>query len=403
MAGIGQHSLVFVSEASVPFAMMRILASLGMTLACLFDLRNGFAPVSTNNITSLPAGVWVDPGNSAVRDIALWGQKVPVGMTISEPGAILSNANYYGEPGFILPLFQIGPHSAALNAGANVGVSTDIDGELRPNGSMPDMGANEFYCKALTQVILTGPTTSISGTANTFAAAATPLTAPRWLTHTWRATGQSPITNTTFKLSDAASLTWTVTGMQSITATASNCGGGIYLWQSDATVRGNLVQGNTCTFYGGGMLIVQGSPTITANRILSNAAGSSGGLGLETSDYFTVTNNIIVSNTYGINAHTDASGTLDYNDVWGNTTQDYDLPGTLEPGPHDIQADPRFVSAAENNYHLRSGSPCINAGMNAGVTTDIDGQPRPEGAAPDIGADEYGEWRIFLPLVLNSS
>jgi parallel beta-helix repeat protein len=286
-------------------------------------------------------------------------------------------------------------------------------------------------------------------------------------------------------------------------------GGGIYLWQSDATVRGNLVQGNTCTYYGGGMrimynsprlidneirgnvagrngggiymngslalvqgnlivgnmsggdglswngggiLITNGSPTITANRILSNAAGSSGGLGLETSDYFTVTNNviahnnsegimlwdvsryglvahntiayngysggvylaygyitptivnnIIVSNTYGINAHTDASGTLDYNDVWGNTTQDYDLPGALEPGPHDIQADPHFVSAAEDNYHLHSGSLCINAGMNAGVTTDIDGQSRPDGIAPDIGADEYIEWHIYLPVVLRDS
>lgn len=166
--------------------MMRILASLGMTLNCLFDLRNGFALVFINNIMGLPAGVWVDPGNSAVLDTTLWGQKVPVGMRIGEPGAILSNTNYHSEPGFILPLFQIGPHSAALNAGANVG---------------------------------------LSGTANTFIAAVTPLTATRWLTYTWQATGQSPITNTTFKLSAAASLTWTVTGMQSITATASNCGG----------------------------------------------------------------------------------------------------------------------------------------------------------------------------------
>ncbi|NIV40246.1 MAG: hypothetical protein GWN58_65850, partial [Anaerolineae bacterium] len=62
----------------------------------------------------------------------------------------------------------------------------------------------------------------------------------------------------------------------------------------------------------------------------------------------------------------------DYNDVWGNTAQDYDLPGALEPGPHDIQADPLFVGPAGDDYHVRAGSPCVDAGTDAGVTTDID-------------------------------
>ncbi len=288
---------------------------------------------------------------------------------------------------------------------------------------------------------------------------------------------------------------------------ASGGGGGIYLWYSDATVRGNLVQGNTCTRYGagmyayggaprlldnelrgnvagrnaggiylswsaalvqgnlivgnvagenglswngGGLLVVHGGPTITANRILDNAAGSSGGMGLEMVDHFTVTNNliahnstegvmlwepplqgliahntiaynggmggiylgyayvtptilnnIVVSNTHGIYAHADASGTLDYNDVWGNTTRDYDLPGALQPGPHDIQADPHLANPAGDDYHLRFGSPCIDVGMNAGVTTDLDGDPRPLGAGYDIGVDEYMV-RIYLPLVLRN-
>jgi len=287
----------------------------------------------------------------------------------------------------------------------------------------------------------------------------------------------------------------------------SGGGGGIYLWESNATVRGNLVQGSTCTRYGagiyvwggaprlmdneiqgnvagrnaggiymsgssalvqgnlivgnvaggnglswngGGLLVVHGSPTITANRILSNTAGSSGGMGLEMAGHFTVTNNVIahnstegimlwepplqgliahntiaynggmggiylangyvtptivnnivVSNTYGIYAHADASGTLDHNDVWGNTAQDYDLPGALEPGPHDIQADPRLVNPAGDDCHLRFGSPCIDVGVDAGVTTDLNGDPRPLGAGYDIGADEYVA-RIYLPLVLRN-
>jgi hypothetical protein len=44
-------------------------------------------------------------------------------------------------------------------------------------------------------------------------------------------------------------------------------------------------------------------------------------------------------------------------------------------------------------YHLQAGSAAIDAGVDAGVTTDIDGEARPWGMGYDIGADEYtGGW-----------
>jgi cysteine-rich repeat protein len=60
--------------------------------------------------------------------------------------------------------------------------------------------------------------------------------------------------------------------------------------------------------------------------------------------------------------------------------------------PDNISADPRFVSPATGDYHLRAGSVCIDAGDDAlvppGITADLDGEARISGASVDIGADE---------------
>jgi hypothetical protein len=50
-----------------------------------------------------------------------------------------------------------------------------------------------------------------------------------------------------------------------------------------------------------------------------------------------------------------------------------------------------FVDAANGNYHLQPGSPCINAGTNDSVTvqTDLDGNPRIMDVLVDMGPYEY--------------
>lgn len=66
-------------------------------------------------------------------------------------------------------------------------------------------------------------------------------------------------------------------------------------------------------------------------------------------------------------------------------------------GNGNLNADPLFASLASTNLHLRSGSPCIDAGTNMSlvVSNDFDGVPRPldgngdGSAAFDIGAFEF--------------
>ncbi|MBW3000497.1 hypothetical protein KY341_01325 [Candidatus Woesearchaeota archaeon] len=57
--------------------------------------------------------------------------------------------------------------------------------------------------------------------------------------------------------------------------------------------------------------------------------------------------------------------------------------------PHSVFADPLFVNPANNDFHLKPGSPAIDMGIDVGLTSDFEDTPIPQGTRPDIGAFEY--------------
>lgn len=168
-------------------------------------------------------------------------------------------------------------------------------------------------------------------------------------------------------------------------------------------VADNVVAGNGANEAGSGLYIERSSPHLLHNTIARNSGGD--GSGLYVTDYdstyysaITLINTILVSHTVGISVTAGNTVTLEAT-LWGNGT-DWDGEGTVLTGTVNVWGDPAFVDADASDYHLGLGSAAIDRGVEAGLTADIDGHPRPIGL-PDLGADEWS-LQTYLPLVMRN-
>jgi hypothetical protein len=172
---------------------------------------------------------------------------------------------------------------------------------------------------------------------------------------------------------------------------ANSRGGGLFNRSGNLIIQNNIFTGNSA-YEGGGLYHWIGDSTIQNNTIIGNSAYSGGGLQINNFwESPSIRSNIVVNNTAswigGGICNLGKITTLDYNDVWNNTGGDY---SGISPGAHDISADPLLTDSANGDIHLVAGSSCINAGDPVNYPpADFEGDPRPYGTAPDIGADEF--------------
>ncbi|MGB9594442.1 MAG: right-handed parallel beta-helix repeat-containing protein, partial [Anaerolineae bacterium] len=86
--------------------------------------------------------------------------------------------------------------------------------------------------------------------------------------------------------------------------------------------------------------------------------------------------------------------------VHGGTTYTSATIGTLGTG--SLYGDPKFVARAwggDGDYHLLPDSPALDAGTATGAPSDdLDGNPRPSGSAPDLGAYERQQGAVSVRL-----
>jgi hypothetical protein len=88
-----------------------------------------------------------------------------------------------------------------------------------------------------------------------------------------------------------------------------------------------------------------------------------------------IVNNIIYGNTgYGIYFIGENSASVTYCDVTDS------IGGDISFGAGCFSSDPLFIDPANGNFHLQSGSPCINAGAPDPTYNDIDGTRNDMGA-----------------------
>ncbi|MBP7829486.1 MAG: hypothetical protein KA248_06175 [Kiritimatiellae bacterium] len=180
-------------------------------------------------------------------------------------------------------------------------------------------------------------------------------------------------------------------------------GGAVCMSECMALVSHSVFEANYSPVYAHGVLAQGGTLWMVNSLIVGGAVQSGGGAGLCLAAASTGTvvgctltendnggvmlygstieilNSIVWGNSsYNVGTHGAANAAITFSDVGGGW-----------PGAGNFDDDPLFYP----DYHLRHGSPCVDAGGVVGsafppALWDIDGEPRP-GAAYDVGFDEY--------------
>jgi hypothetical protein len=219
-------------------------------------------------------------------------------------------------------------------------------------------------------------------------------------------------------------------------------GGGLTIWsQSNATFNEDIITSNTAFLMGGGISLQGSFLKLTNTVIADNRANGVGsglwlnesasarllhttiarntrgdGSGIHIANYesyyssVAMTNTILVSQAVGITVTAGNTVTLEAT-LWGTgpwtNGTDWGGAGNINTGTRNYRGDPGFVDPDAGDYHIGPHSAARDVGLDTGVSSDMDGDPRPLGPGPDLGADEYwppgGFKYVYLPLVLQKA
>jgi hypothetical protein len=173
-------------------------------------------------------------------------------------------------------------------------------------------------------------------------------------------------------------------------------GGGISVFNcyppcNPVLVNDVIVNNNTTwsSSWGPGIFIGADTMTLLHTTIARNAGGEGSGIVVRPfvgASVVTMTNMILVSHTVGISVTAGNTVTVD-SILWHNTPITVaQVLGSLVVVQRQYIGDPAF---AADGYHISRESAARDRGISVGVASDIDGEVRVFGPAPDLGADEW--------------
>jgi hypothetical protein len=149
----------------------------------------------------------------------------------------------------------------------------------------------------------------------------------------------------------------------------------------------NVKLTNNHARHGGAIFCYHGNCTIVNTTIFNNFATGGHGGGIYAGPNTIIVNSILWNNYSDQVSDSTVTGSVNilYSDVMKSW-----------PGLGNIDIDPLFADTANGDYQLRSGSPCIDSGVQDTMIIYNDGQdtlivPPMDyiGSAPDMGAYEY--------------
>jgi len=217
---------------------------------------------------------------------------------------------------------------------------------------------------------------------------------------------------------------------------ASKYGGGLYYAEEPRysatatflTISESDIRGNRADIKGGSLCcgdstgsIEYGLKVNLINCLISDNISSGCCVYFYTRNFNLINCDLVNNNSSGSSA---AGITIDHNDrysdiaitnciLWGNGIEEISVNSSVNylkvshsciqngyPGENNIQTNPCFTDSID--YHLRSDSPCIDAGTDFEAPVfDNDGAFRPMGGRTDIGAFEYDGWPSVSRTYIN--